>query len=149
MGCNRGHTTRVYASLFKKVIGVERSENNLKQAKENCSDVNNVEFIHQDVYDSSFSLPKVDVVHIDAGHSHQEVLYDIQRCIDQLGNPILIFDDVCKKLFPNGQIGNTIRTAIDQHVEDGRLNIVKYIGEDKGYTTGNGKTLLGREGDDL
>ena len=75
------------------------------------------------------------MVHIDAGHSHQEVLYDIQRCIDQLGNPILIFDDVCKKLFPNGQIGNTIRTAIDQHVEDGRLNIVKYIGEDKGYTT--------------
>ena len=146
LGCNRGHTTRVYASLFKKVIGVERSENNLKQAKENCSDVNNVEFIHQDVYDSSFSLPKADVVHIDAGHSHQEVLYDIQRCIDQLGNPILIFDDVCKKLFPNGEIGNTIRTAIDQHVEDGRLNIVKYIGEDKGYTTGNGKTLLGREG---
>ena len=36
LGCNRGHTTRVYASLFKKVIGVERSENNLKQAKENC-----------------------------------------------------------------------------------------------------------------
>tara|TARA_Y100001937_G_scaffold61656_1_gene84428 strand:- start:725 stop:2098 length:1374 start_codon:yes stop_codon:yes gene_type:complete len=146
LGCNRGHTTRVYASLFKKVIGVERSENNLKQAKENCSDVNNVEFIHQDVYDSNFSLPKADVVHVDAGHSHQEVLYDIHRCIEQLGNPILIFDDVCKKLFPNGEIGNTIRTAIDQHVEDGRLNIVKYIGEDKGYTTGNGKVLLGREG---
>ena len=91
-------------------------------------------------------LPKADVVHIDAGHSHQEVLYDIQRCIEQLGNPILIFDDVCKKLFPNGEIGNTIRTAVDQHVEDGKLNIVKYIGEDKGYTTGNGKVLLGREG---
>ena len=146
LGCNRGHTTRVYASLFKKVIGVERSENNLKQAKENCSDVDNVEFIHQDVYDSNFSLPKADVVHIDAGHNHQEVLYDIDRCIKQLGNPILIFDDVCKKLFPNGEIGNTIRTAIDQNIEDGRLGIVKYIGEDKGYTTGNGKTLLGREG---
>ena len=146
LGCNRGHTTRVYASLFKKVIAVERSENNLEQAKKTCSDVNNIEFICQDVYHPNFLLPKADVVHIDAGHSHQEVLYDIHRCVDQLENPILIFDDVCKKLFPNGEIGNTIRTAIDQKINEGKIKLQKYIGEHKGYITSNGKKLLGREG---
>ena len=58
----------------------------------------------------------------------------------------LLNDDVCEKLYPNGEIGKTIRTAIDQKVEENKINIQKYIGEDKGYTTGNGKVLLGREG---
>ena len=146
LGCNRGHTTRVYASLFKKVIAVERSEKNIQKAKENCSDVDNVEFICEDVYNSDFNLPNADVVHIDAGHSHEEVLYDINRCLESLDKPILIFDDICKKLYPNGQIGNTIRTAIDEKINEGKLNLHKYIGEDKGYKTGNGKVLLGREG---
>ena len=119
---------------------------NIQKAKENCSDVDNVEFICEDVYNSDFNLPNADVVHIDAGHSHEEVLYDINRCLESLDKPILIFDDICKKLYPNGQIGNTIRTAIDEKINEGKLNLHKYIGEDKGYKTGNGKVLLGREG---
>ncbi len=145
LGCNRGHTTRVYASLFKKVIAVERSEDNIKVAKEICGDVDNVEFICQDVYDN-FKLPKADVVHIDAGHSHREVMFDIERCLQELQKPILIFDDVCEKLYPNGEIGLTIRTAIDEFIKLNKIQINKYIGEDKGYETGNGKVLLGREG---
>ena len=146
LGCNRGHTTRVYASLFKKVIAVERSENNINVAKDVCKDVDNVKFIQSDVYDSNFKLPYADIVHIDAGHSHEEVLFDINRCVEQLNKPTLIFDDVCEKLYPNGEIGKTIRTAIDESVENGSVSINKYIGEVKGYTTGNGKVLLGREG---
>ena len=146
LGCNRGHTTRIYSSLFKKVIAVERSEKNIEKAKENCSDVSNVEFICQDVYDANFSLPNADVVHIDAGHSHEEVLYDIDRCLQSMNNPTLIFDDVCEKLYPNGEIGKTIRTAINQKIKEGKISIQRYIGEDKGYTTGNGKILMGREG---
>jgi SAM-dependent methyltransferase len=146
LGCNRGHTTRVYASLFKKVIAVERSEQNINIAKDVCKDVDNVEFIKKDVYDADFELPYSDIVHIDAGHSHEEVLFDINRCLEKLNRPTLIFDDVCEKLYPNGEIGKTIRTAIDESVRDGKISIQKYIGEDKGYTTGNGKVLLGREG---
>ena len=110
-----------------------------------CGDVENVKFICQDVYDN-FTLPKADVVHIDAGHSHEEVMFDIERCLNELNNPILIFDDVCEKLYPNGTIGKTIRTAVDEFVDMGRIKIDKYIGEDKGYETGNGKILMGREG---
>jgi len=146
LGCNRGHTTRVYASLFKKVIAVERSEKNIQIAKDVCNDVDNVEFIKSDVYDTNFELPHSDIVHIDAGHSHEEVLFDINRCLEKLNKPTLIFDDVCEKLYPNGEIGKTIRTAIDKFISDGKINIKKYIGEHKGYITGNGKKLLGREG---
>ena len=145
LGCNRGETTRVYSSLFKEVVAVERSEENIKSAKKVCGDVENVKFICQDVYDN-FTLPKADVVHIDAGHSHEEVMFDIERCLNELNNPILIFDDVCEKLYPNGTIGKTIRTAVDEFVDMGRIKIDKYIGEDKGYETGNGKILMGREG---
>ena len=146
LGCNRGHTTRVYASLFKKVIAVERSEKNIQIAKDVCNDVDNVEFIKSDVYNSNFELPYSDIVHIDAGHSHEEVLFDINRCLEKLNKPTLIFDDVCEKLYPNGEIGKTIRTAIDKFISEGKINIKKYIGEHKGYITGNGKKLLGREG---
>ena len=66
--------------------------------------------------------------------------------MEQLNKPTLIFDDVCEKLYPNGEIGKTIRTAIDESVENGSVSINKYIGEVKGYITGNGKVLLGREG---
>ena len=146
LGCNRGATTRVYSSLFKKVIAVDRSVNNIDVAKKICSDVDNVEFIVQDVYDNSFVIPQVDVVHIDAGHSHEEVVYDIERCLKHLTNPIMIFDDVCEKLYSDGQVGKTIRTAIDKFVDEGKIRLQRYIGEYKGYTTGNGKILMGREG---
>ena len=155
LGCHRGHTTRVYASLFKRVIAIERNPNHLEQAKKNCSDVDNVEFICQDVYKPDFSLPKADVVHIDAGHTYKEVKIDITRCIEELNNPILIFDDVCKKLYPDGTIGpinpygvigETIRAAIDEKINEGKIKFQKYIGEHTGYNTGNGKKLLGREG---
>ena len=50
------------------------------------------------------------------------------------------------KLYPNGEVGKTIRTAIDESIEVGKIALGKYIGEFKGYTTGNKKVLLGREG---
>ena len=58
----------------------------------------------------------------------------------------MIFDDVCEKLYSDGQVGKTIRTAIDKFVDEGKIRLQRYIGEYKGYTTGNGKILMGREG---
>jgi S-ribosylhomocysteine lyase LuxS involved in autoinducer biosynthesis len=65
----------------------------LEVAKETCSDVDNVEFINADVYDETFKIPNVDIVHIDAGHTYEHVVYDIDRCIEQMNNPIIIMDD--------------------------------------------------------
>ncbi len=145
LGCNRGYTTRVFAECFKKVIAVEHKIENLEIAKESCSDVDNVEFIHANVYDN-FQLPKAHVVSVDAGHNHDQVCYDIDRCVNELDKPILIFDDTCPKLYPNGEVGTTIGTAISEKCNENKIVIHKFIGEYKGYESGNGKSLLGREG---
>ena len=139
LGCHQGNTTRVYSECFSKVIAVERSEQNIEIAKENCNDVNNVEFINMDVYDKDFKIPNADVVHIDAGHTFQEVVYDIERLSKQLDNPTFIFDDY-------GHEGRTVRDAINTKLSDGTIKLVTHIGEDKGYVAANNKTFIGREG---
>ena len=139
LGCHQGNTTRAYAECFGKVIAVERDRHNFQKTKENCSDVNNVEFINIDVYDKNFQIPKVDVVHIDAGHSYEEVIYDINRFANKLDNPTFIFDDY-------GHEGETVRNAINAKLLDGTIKLVTHIGEDKGFVAANNKTFIGREG---
>ena len=139
LGCHQGNTTRVYSECFSKVIAVERSEQNIEIAKENCNDVNNVEFINVDVYDKDFKIPNADVVHIDAGHTFQEVVYDIERLSKQLDNPTFIFDDY-------GHEGRAVRDAINTKLSDGAINLVTFIGEDKGFVAANNKIFIGREG---
>ncbi len=139
LGCHQGNTTRVYAECFRKVIAVERTEGNIEDAKKHCSDVDNVEFIHANVYDKNFKIPNADVVNIDAGHSYQEVVFDIERLSKQLNNPTFIFDDY-------GHEGRTVRDAINDKLSDGTIKLVTHIGEDKGFVAANNKTFIGREG---
>ena len=146
LGSCKGNTTRVYAECFKHVIGVEHNPDNIQISKERCSDVNNVKFILADVYSNTFKFPVADVVHIDAGHNHDQVCRDIDICVNELNKPILIFDDCSAKRYPDGSIGNTIRTAVDQKISEGKIQFIKYIGANNGYKSGNGKVLTGIEG---
>jgi hypothetical protein len=91
------------------------------------------------VYDQNFTLPVADVVHIDAGHTYEQVIYDIDRCIELMDNPIIIMDD-------HGHEGRTVRDAIQFKLDEGKLQLHKYIGEDKGYVASNDKVFIGREG---
>ena len=101
--------------------------------------MDNVEFIHANVYDQSFKIPNADVVNIDAGHTYQEVVFDIDRLSKQLNNPTFIFDDY-------GHEGKTVRDAINDKLSDGTIKLVTHIGEDKGFVAANNKTFIGREG---
>ena len=139
LGCNQGNTTRVYAECFGKVIAVDMTEDNIKKAKKKCQDVDNVEFITADVYDSNFKLPKADAVHTDAGHTYQHVAYDIDRCIDLLDNPIFILDDY-------GNPKQDIKKAINDKVKQHKLKIDKFIGEKEGYISVHGLVFDDREG---
>lgn len=146
LGSNTGNTTRVYAEAFGKVIGVEHNADRVAIAEQKCSDVDNVEFILADVYNSEFEIPDADVIHIDAGHNHDQVCLDIDRCAVKSNKPFLIFDDCCRKRYPDGSLGTTIRTAVDQKIAEGKIQFIKYIGANNGYRAANGKVLTGAEG---
>ena len=139
LGSHHGDTTRVYAECFGKVIAVDRGEDNIKKIKEKCKDVSNVECIRADVYDKNFELPKADVIHIDAGHTYESVVYDIDRCINQMNNPILIFDDY-------GHEGRNVGDAVNDELDAGKLQLWVHIGEGVGYIAANDKVFIGREG---
>ena len=76
---------------------------------------------------------------MDAGHTFQEVVYDIERLTNLLDKPTFIFDDY-------GHEGTTVRDAINSKLSDGTIKLITHIGEDKGFVAANNKTFIGREG---
>ena len=139
LGSCRGDTTRVFAECFKEVHSFERADENIEYIKKKCSDVQNVNYNSSDVYSSDFEIPHADVAFVDAGHTTELVQFDIKRLLESNENMILIFDDY-------GHEGRTVRDAINKKLSDGDLNLIKYIGEDKGYIAANNKVFIGREG---
>ena len=139
LGCCQGDSTRIYSYLFKKVYAVDNGVDNLKMAKQKCMGRVNVEFINKDVYRDTFDFSDVDVVVIDAGHTYDNVKYDIKRVIDYFDNPIIIIDDYGQ---PDGQI----KKAIDESIKEFDLNVLNYIGESTGFTTANDVVFCDVEG---
>ena len=88
----------------------------------NCKDRNNIEFIKADLYGSEWNFPNVDVVFVDAGHTYDNVVSDIENSLKHFNNPIFIFDDYG---LPPGEV----KRAVDEKVSQGKLKIDKFIGE--------------------
>ena len=139
IGSCKGDTTRVLSECFQKVYSFEQSDENVKDIKQKCSDVSNVEISQEDVYDKNFIIPDVDVAFIDAGHSTELVKLDINRFLQSNKDMILVFDDY-------GQKDESIKTA----VIESEVEISRHIGEYNGFTfnrlNGESVTLTGREG---
>ena len=76
---------------------------------------------------------------IDAGHSFEEVCFDIDRAIEKNKNAIIIMDDF-------GHPTSGVRKAIDQKTKDGKIKIKKIIGEEKGFIAENGVEFADSEG---
>lgn len=139
LGCCQGTTTRVYAECFKKVIGYDLDQWNIDQATKNCSDVDNVTLIQQDLYATPWNMPQADVVVIDAGHTYEHIMRDVPKVIEYFNNPIIIIDDY-------GNPNQGIRRAIDELEARGILNIHTKIGAGSGYKTATGLIFNDKEG---
>ena len=133
-------TEWVFAEIFEKVYAVERSEDNVGLIKQKCKDVDNVESSVMDVTNDTWDFPQVDVVFVDASHDYPQVAIDIQKSIDYFDNPIIILDDYGN---PNNR---NIRNSIDLKINDGKIKINTFIGEDVGYKTKSGWEMVDREG---
>jgi predicted O-methyltransferase YrrM len=148
IGTNRGYTTRILSSLFKKVITCEYDWDLLQFAKDINKDRNNIDFVQKDVYRSEWDFGNIDVVFIDCVHEYENVMHDIHKSI-QLTKPngelILIFDDYGLPK-PPGRLKD-VKDAVDQYLEEHpSFELVKYVGEDKGSDCRPGKILKAEEG---
>jgi len=139
IGSCQGNSTVVYSSVFKKVYGVEKDSWNIEQAKKKCKDIDNVEFIQKDIYTEEWDFPQVDVVMIDAGHTYEHVVHDIQKVMNYFDNPIIIMDDY-------GNPNVEIKRAIDEAINSGLVSKGPHLGEVSGFKTAAGWVMNDREG---
>ena len=139
IGSCQGNSTVVYSSVFKKVYGVEKNSWNIEQAKKKCKDIDNVEFIQKDIYTEEWDFPQVNVVMIDAGHTYEHVVHDIQKVMNYFDNPIIIMDDY-------GNPNVEIKRAKDEAINSGLVTKGPHIGEVSGFKTAAGWVMNDKEG---
>ena len=100
----------------------------------------NIDYLEMDSYNTKGwpmdLLSDVSVVFIDAIHQYDAVLYDIENAI-KLNAEYLVFDDYGKPdssqySNPNRNYIMEVKAAIDSKIQDGTLEVVKYIGFEPG-----------------
>ena len=139
LGSCQGNSTFVYSNVFKKVYGVEKDLWNIEQSTNRCKDRDNVEFIQKDIYTEDWDFPQADVVMVDAGHTYQHIIHDVEKAIAHFNSPIIILDDY-------GNPKTDIKKAIDELLGNGILNLHTHIGEESGFKTAAGWVMNDREG---
>jgi len=140
IGCSQGMSTRALAELFKSVQAVDLDDWNLKQARHICMGVDNVQFKKFDLYKDDWNLSKSEIVFIDAGHEYHQVISDIENSIKYIEPDIIVFDDY-------GHPTSTgVKTAINEKINDGTLELIKYIGHPAGTKLNDKLTIIDWEG---
>lgn len=131
-GTHKGQTTRIMSFLFNKVHTINNNDN--EKSKELNADRSNI--VHH-----NFNLYSADILHvadtinvalIDAGHSYQEVIFDINRVLNMNCSEecYLVFDDY--GLIPD------VRKAVDEAINLNYLEVMQEIGHGAGHNFGNG-----------
>ena len=120
--CSQGQSSRVLSHIFGKVIAVDWDDWNLEQAEKNCAGRDNVQFMKMDLYKDPWEFEQCQVVFIDADHRYLNVLQDINNSVNYFDKPIFIFDDYG---WPPGEV----KAAIDEKINDGTLQVHKFMGE--------------------
>jgi hypothetical protein len=132
IGSSLGATTHVLSHLFEKVIAVDNlSDRHVKSEQVYNSDRDNITYVTKDVYNSEWQFGKVDLFIIDCIHDYEHIKLDIDNAIKTFDNVmngeskrLLAFDDY--GLFPE------LKQAIDEYIESGQLELIKYIGHPAG-----------------
>ncbi len=140
IGTSLGYGTKIFSTIFKKVITADVSIEKMNFAKDYLKSFDNIEFKLMDVYNQEWDFGEnVDVVFIDCVHDYNHIRSDINNAL--LLNPeLLVMDDY--GLYPD------LKRAIDEFIESGRLKSVKKIGQLPGtfYPKTENKILKDYEG---
>ena len=137
-GCCHGDTTRILSTVCKQVYASDIADSNIDISIKKCNDVNNVHLEVKDV-NSIWEYEAPDVIYLDALHDFNGIKNGLERIKNQYPNVIVIMDDY-------GHIMNTVKPNIDTLIQCGDIEVIKWIGEDKGFTAVNGKAFVDKEG---
>ena len=148
-GTSHGHTTGILALSLKEVITFDKYESNLKLARVNNSDFDNISYVEKDLYDGVFPLGEdkldFDVAFVDCVHKIQFVSHDIWKLLTLKKNKkvVMIFDDYGLNWGPNS---GHVKAAVDYFIENGYLKVIKKIGFKKGDKLDDGDCFGDAEG---
>ncbi len=139
-GSYRGHFTQLFSRMFKQVYSIDWVTN--KYYDKNCNDLENVtKYIHN-LYTTdilSLNLRDIDIVVIDAVHTSNAVIVDTNSAYKILKpKGYLIYDDY-------GAF-TEVKHAVDSLVKENLIKIVKYVGENEGYSYKDNHKLKAKEG---
>jgi len=133
-GTHKGQTTRVLSFLFDKVYTINNNDN--ASAKLLNQDRSNIIYIDNfDLY-SNRVLPINDTVSvflIDAGHTYQQVVSDINRVslLSCSEDCYIIFDD-----YGLAQYELDVKKAVNEAIDINALRVIKGIGHEAGFNFG-------------
>ncbi len=135
LGTSHGHTTGILALSLKEVITFDKHESNLKLAKTNNSNFDNISYVEKDLYEGVNPLEEYkldfDIAFVDCMHKIQFVSHDIWKLLTLKKNKkvVMIFDDYGLNWGPNS---GHVKTAVDYFIENGYLKVIEKIGLKKG-----------------
>lgn len=139
LGSCQGNSILIYSTLFKSAIGLEFDDQNIQTSEHTCRNHTNIDIYKFNVLDDWNSIPTADVINLDALHNEQGIRYMLTNAKKFFPNSIFIMDDY-------GHIGGTIKVVIDELINLDKIEILNWIGEDKGYTAANKKVFVDKEG---
>lgn len=130
-GTHKGQTTKILSYLFHTVYTVNLP-GHLDEAMMFNSDRRNIGYIGVDLY-SNAQLginDTVSVFFIDANHEYNCVLQDFDRVKEENT------DKDCYVVFDDYGSDYGVNIAVKDLVEDGELEIIHYIGHERGHSFG-------------
>jgi len=146
IGANWGYTTRVLSYLAEKVYAIDHSDENIKKVIENTRGRKNISCIIGNAYSNSTYMTiidDIDLCFIDCVHDYPNVKEDIERSLrmKKEGKDLYIsFDDY------GHPTARGVKRAIDETIELGRMEVVKYIGHEEGFNVFGNVILADSEG---
>jgi len=143
-GTHKGQTTKVLSYLFKMVFTVNKDEQSFNNAKMMNVGLDNITYVPFDLYSNrSLVLKDISVALIDAGHKYDQVVSDINRCLNIKydGDFYIVFDDYGMNIHEDH-----VKRAVDEFIDIKKIEVVKKIGCEPGHVFEENKVLNDYEG---
>ena len=137
-GCCKGDTTKILSLISENVYASDLDSANIEDAKNKCISSYNISFEIKDV-NTEWNYSNPDLIYLDALHDYNGILQGLNRIKTQYPDTIIVMDDY-------GHIMNTVKPIIDNLIKEDKINVLKWVGEDKGYVATNGKEFIDKEG---